>query len=124
MNDSSKNPDDIVVESRFSKHKLFFLIVTSVVLALLLVMVSMALYASSGAAQLDLSRPGYKAVQDKIGQSSTFESFPATGPVNDQVLDQFIKLYDRQIQPVLGDSPFNPESLSDHALGLVDKTTN
>lgn len=121
MNDASKLPQDVAVEPRFSRHKLFLLIVSSIVLALMLVLISMALYASSGAAQLDLSRPGYKAVQDKLGQQSTFESFPATGPVNDQILEQFIKLYDRQIRPVLGDSPFNPESLSDHALGLDSK---
>lgn len=118
MGEEVKQGDLSSIESRFSKHKMFVLVSSSIIVALILVIVSMALYSSSGAAQLDLSRPGYQSVQDKLGRSDTFESFPANGPVNSQTLEQFLRLYDRQIKSVQGSSPFNPESLSDHSLGI------
>lgn len=118
MGEEVKHGDLTSIESRFSKHKMFVLVSSSIIVALLLVIVSMALYSSSGAAQLDLSRPGYQSVQDKLGRSDTFESFPTNGPVNSQTFEQFLRLYDRQIKSVQGSSPFNPESLSDHNLGI------
>lgn len=90
----------------------------SIVIAIMLVFVSMALYVSSGAAQLDLSRPGYKSVQDKIDRSDTFKSFPASGEVTDKTIDDFLELYIRQIEPVSGIDVFNPEALSEQALGI------
>lgn len=60
----------------------------------------MALYASSGAAQLDLSRPGYQSVQGKIEQTDNFKSFPATGNVDKKTIEQFQKLYEEQVRQV------------------------
>ncbi len=90
----------------------------SITVAILLVFVSMALYASSGAAQLDLSRPGYKNVQDKVDQSGAFESFPATGSVNKSTLDQFQKIYDKQTKQVDSSDAFSSSALDDQALGI------
>jgi hypothetical protein len=90
----------------------------SIVVAILLVLVSMALYASSGAAQLDLSRPGYKSVQNKVDQTDTFESFPETGSVNKSTLDQFQKIYDRQSKQVDNSDAFSSSALGDQALGI------
>lgn len=90
----------------------------SVSIAFLLVLVGLALYNSSGAAQLDLSRPGYKSVQGQVDRTDTFESFPATGPVTSAVLDQFQNLFDRQVRPVMNTDAFNPAALDDQALGI------
>lgn len=105
------------------RNKLVLFISGSIVVALLLVAVAMALYASSGAAQLDLSRPGYKAVQDKVDKTDTFKSFSASGSVDDKTLDQFRKLYDEQVQRVTTSDAFNPDVLSDQALGIDDSST-
>lgn len=90
----------------------------SVAIAFVLVMVSMALYNSSGAAQLDLSRPGYKSVQDQVSRTDNFESFPATGPVTNAILDQFRNLFDRQVKPVDNADAFSPAALEDQALSI------
>lgn len=104
------------------RRQLLTFICGSIVIAMCLVMVSMALYASSGAAQLDLSRPGYKSVQDKVYQSDTFESFPASGGVDNGTLDQFLKLYKKQVKPVDNSDVFSPNTLDDQALGIDDPT--
>jgi hypothetical protein len=90
----------------------------SIVVAFLLVLASMALYATSGAAQLDLSRPGYKSVQDKVDRTDNFESFPATGSVDGKTLDQFLELYTKQTKPVDDNNAFNPSALDDSALEI------
>jgi hypothetical protein len=90
----------------------------SIVIAFLLVLVSMALYASSGAAQLDLSRPGYKSVQDKVNRTDSFESFPASGAVDNKTIEQFLGLYKRQVKPVDNTDAFNVSALEDQALGI------
>ena len=71
-----------IVHVPWRKNQLVVFVSGSIVVALILVVVSMALYASSGAAQLDLSRPGYQSVQDKVDRTDTFQSFSANGPVN------------------------------------------
>ena len=93
-------------------------IVGSVCVAAGLVLVSMALYNSSGAAQLDLSRPGYKAVQGEVEQTNTFKDFPATGSVNSKTIDDFQKLYSKQVQQVTANSAYDPSVLDDQALGI------
>lgn len=100
------------------RHQLLVFISVSIVIALLLVLVSMALYVSSGAAQLDLSRPGYQSVQDKLDQTDTFESFPSAGPVTSKTVDEFLKLYDKQVRPVDNIEVFSPNALDEQALGI------
>lgn len=90
----------------------------SIGVALLLVLISMALYVSSGAAQLDLSRPGYQSVQNKVDPSDKFKSFPASGTVNEATIDQFQKLYQDQVNKVTATDAFNPDVLSNQALGI------
>ena len=90
----------------------------SIVIAVLLVLVSMALYISSGAAQLDLSRPGYQSVQDKEAPSNTFKSFPSTGDVSTNTIDEFQRLYDEQVRQVTTVDAFDPAVLDNQALGI------
>lgn len=111
-----------VIDERTSKQRFIIFIIVSILTALVLVVISMSLYATSGTAQLDLSRPGYQSVQGKLGSTDTFQGFPATGPVNNQTIEQFKNLYNKQVKPVEGDSPFGAEPLSDHSLGIDSPT--
>ncbi len=110
--------------SALNRRPLLVFISGSIVIAILLALVSMALYASSGAAQLDLSRPGYKSVQDKVDRSDTFESFPSSGPVNAETIDQFLELYKRQIKPVNNADVFSAETLDASALDIDAPTAD
>lgn len=112
-------PQEHVERTQWDRRRpLVVFIGGSIIIAIMLVLVSMALYVSSGAAQLDLSRPGYKSVQDQVNRSDTFQSFPATGPVTNDTIEDFLKLYIRQTKSVSASDAFNPEALSEQALAI------
>ena len=105
------------------RKQLILFISGSIITALMLVAMSLAMYASSGAAQLDLSRPGYKAVQNEVDQSDSFQSFPADGPVNKAAIDEFQKLYNKQTKLVQGDA-FSSDPLDDSTLSIDAPSDN
>lgn len=105
---------------RFSKHKFMVLIAVSIVIALMLTAISMTLYAWSGAAQVDLSRPGYQSVRKEAKSNERFEGFPATGEINNKVLGEFEKLYEEQAKQVLGIDAFGGNVLDDATLKIDD----
>lgn len=100
------------------KNRLVIFVAASVALALVLVVISMVLYVSSGAIQLDASRPGVKSVTDQVDQTDSFKGFPATGTIDKKTLDQFRKLYDEQVKSVTTSDAFNAGVLSDEALEI------
>jgi hypothetical protein len=115
MSEDSITP---VVHTPWYRLRIVLFIGSSIVIAFCLVVVSMALYSSSGTAQLDLSRPGYTAVQSQVDQSDSFEGFPATGPVNKSVIDDFQKTYQKQIKSVNSVDAFSPSALDAQSLGI------
>lgn len=100
------------------RHSIVAFVGASIIIACVLVTISMALYASSGAAQLDLSRPGYKSVQSKVSQPTSFESFSADGQVNKKVVEDFEAIYNRQTKSVEGGDALSGGPLDDQALGI------
>jgi hypothetical protein len=106
--------------SRFSEHKLIFMIVGSIFVALILTVVSMSLYTASGAAQVDLSRPGYRSVQKEAKSSEKFDGFSASGEINEKVLEDFKKIYNKQAQQVSDVNAFGTGVLDDATLKIDD----
>jgi hypothetical protein len=87
-------PEDL---SFWDKHRFLLLIALTVSIALVLVGISMALYASSGTAQLDLSRPGYRSVSSQaVNTDSDFENYATFGQVDKAALTEFNTLYQKQ----------------------------
>lgn len=81
----------------------------------------MQMYNSSGAAQLDLSRPGYVSVRSKVDTSdSDFQNYPANGPMNKGVIDDFKALLNKQAQKIVGVDAFGGSPLDPAALGISD----
>lgn len=114
MNDPSEKTQEITF---WSNHRFLLLMGLTITVALVLVSISMTLYATSGAAQLDLSRPGYKSVTSQaINNDGGFQNYPTSGVLNATALSQFRALYDTQAAKVTavdayaGD-PLNPDSL-------------
>ena len=105
-------------ESSFrSKHRFLLLIALSILIASILVLISMALYNGSGAAQLDLSRPGYKEVRSQaITNDSDFKNYSSTGPINQDSISEFKTLFEQQANKTksvdaFGGDPLNPDVL-------------
>ena len=98
-----------------ARHRLPFAISASVGIALLLTLISMSLYITSGTASLDLSRPGYKQVRDQVIIQPT-ESFDSNGPMNMDVITTFKNLFETQKKSLNGLGDFADTSLDDTSL--------
>lgn len=105
---------------RFSKHKFIVMIAASIVIAIGLTFISMVLYAWSGAAQVDLSRPGYQSVRKEAMSSEKYDGFSATGGIDKKVLQEFEGMYSKQADQVLGIDAFAGDVLSDATLKIDD----
>lgn len=103
---------------RWQEHRFVLLVGATILVALFLVSVALALYASSGAAQLDLSRPGYVSVRDQAARSDEFDNFPATGGIDKEVLEQFRKSYEKQAERATNVNSFGGNAMDDQTLSL------
>ena len=100
----------------WDQHRYLLMVTITIIASICLVVVSMTIYNLSGAAQLDLSRPGYQSVSDKVDDTSDIDDYSALGPVNKTTVEEFTKLYDihatkaKAVDAFNGD-PLNPEVL-------------
>lgn len=105
-----------------SKRRFLLFIVISIVIAFVLVLISMYMYNSSGAAQLDLSRPGYVGVRSQaISNDGDFKNYSSTGSIDKTVINEFKKLYSTQADKTKSVDAFGGDPLSPTALGLTVK---
>jgi hypothetical protein len=113
MNDDESQPTRM---QRIKEHRFFFMILGSISASVLLVLAALALYVSSGTAQLDLSRPGYAAIREQIKDNDEFSGFSSDGELDKKALQQFDDLYmqklkDAQAVDAFGNDVLSPQSL-------------
>lgn len=89
-----------------------------VVIAVLMTVISLSLYVSSGTLQLDLSRPGYESVRKNIVNPNNRSEFASSGPVNTEVLNEYQKRFDSQRGELNAIGSFKDAGLEDASLGL------
>jgi hypothetical protein len=103
----------------WAQHRFITLVGIAIVIAVFLVGVSLALYASSGTAQLDLSRPGYVSVRDQASKTDeTFDGFSSSGAIDKTTLEQFRRLYAEQSKKATSVDSFGGAVMSDQALSI------
>ena len=116
----SNRPSSLVAAhdsmSFWDKHRLSLLLAITVCIAIVLTSVSIALYNNSGAAQLDLSRPGYRSVSSQAEKTDTIDTYSASGAVNTGTIQEFIQLYDKQATKAKAVDAFNGDSLNPEVL--------
>ena len=104
---------------RLAKNRFVMMIAAVIVVSLALVVVAMWLYNISGAAQVDLSRPGYQDVRDRVvNDDAISEAFPSTGELDGASLDKFRQLFDKTAGQIQATDSFAGDQLSDTALGI------
>lgn len=108
--------------SKWEQHRFFVLIAIVTLISLFLVSVALSLYNTSGAAQLDLSRPGYQNVRKNAVQEEGVVSYPSSGELDKAALDQFLRMYDERAKKTSTKS-FDPSAMSDTSLQLIDSPT-
>lgn len=103
-------------------HRLTAMIVTSICISIFLVFVALALYNSSGASQLDLSRPGYERIRQEAQKDDTTISFPATGTLDEAALSGFEKEFDKKLKEAQQTDTFTTDVLSQKSLQIDEET--
>ncbi len=116
-------PKDTSHLSVWERHRFLVAVGICIVVSLFLVGVALALYASSGAAQLDLSRPGYQSVRQQAASNDTLDTFPATGTLDKEAIERFRKLYDERAGQATGVDSFGGTVMSDESLS-IDASAN
>jgi len=101
-----------------ARHRFLVLVIIAMAAAFFLVSVALALYNSSGAAQLDLSRPGYAAVRSQTITDDKGDTFPGIGPINVTTLKEFRTLYDTRTKELRAIDAFGGTLLDDATLGI------
>lgn len=105
----------------WQRHRFFTLIVGVILISFLLVCVSLNLYNSSGAAQVDLSRPGYQSIQSEASRGNVEDSFSASGKLDDKAFAEFDTLYNNHVKQVVGVDSFDPQALDVTSLQLLNQ---
>lgn len=102
----------------WQKHRFLLLVGGSISVALILVAISMKLYNTSGAAQLDLSRPGYEHVSEQVQRTDVFKGFSSTGGVDKQTFEDFRGMYNERAAQASDVNSFSGDVMSDAALSI------
>lgn len=114
--------EELMIEAkelnRWQQHKFMVLVGLTIAIALILVSISLNLYKSSGAAQLDLSRPGYESARSEASQTSDFTGYPSSGPLDKDALDSFRALYDERLKEATAVDSFGGDVMSDATLDI------
>lgn len=100
----------------WQRHRFTLLLILTVLIAFVLTVVSMTIYNNSGAAQLDLSRPGYRSVSDKVDTDIKTNEYSASGSITKETIQDFIKTYDEQAKKAKAVDAFNGDPLNPEVL--------
>lgn len=106
-----------------AKRRILLLIGLTIVIAGVFTAIGLVLYNTSGSAQLDLSRPGYKGVNEIVEKNKpTFVEYPASGDINETTLKEFHDLYKKHLDNVQSVEAFKGDPLASDALGIDEVT--
>lgn len=101
----------------YGDHRFLVLIISAIFISGILIIISMFLYYKSDAAQLDLSRPGYKDVRSQaVSNDSSFSNYSNYGDINKDTIAEFKALFNQQAikakgVDAFGGDPLNPDKL-------------
>ncbi|PLS82028.1 hypothetical protein CYG49_00120 [Candidatus Saccharibacteria bacterium] len=104
------------------KSKIFLALTLSIVVALGLTSLSVYMYVSSGVSKLDLSLPQYEQIRKEVEPNTPNDEFETTGPINQDVINEFMKLYEKEQKQLQSNSAFDNTNLEDDALRLTPET--
>lgn len=119
------NNDQLPKSLSFLNQHLFGIMISlAMIIAFVLVIVSMKLYYSSGASQLDLSSPSYVDIRGEIENSNEFEEYSNTGKINNDSIDEFNSLLDQKIEKINTANAFASDPLDPTSLGMTVMSAN
>lgn len=99
-----------------SRHQLTIALSLAILIALLLTVTSVIIYEVSGAAMLDLSRPGYEPARKQLQKTNGQLQFSSKEPIDQSVVKKFRSLYKKQTDDIHKLNSFNGKVLDDSQL--------
>lgn len=105
-------------------YRFIIMIFGSIGVALLLVAVALGLYGSSGAYQLDLSRPSDVDLRSQVEEDNSFKGFASEGELDAAAIKEFQVMYDEKLDDVTSSNAFEAKILSPKALGIDQKSSS
>ena len=112
--------EEVAVLTFWDRHRFFFLVLITIVISITMTVVALVMYNVSGSAQLDLSRPGYQSVSDKVEREEPSREFNSFGPVTRETLEDFIKLFTESSDRAKAVDAFNGDPLNPETLEFTD----
>ncbi len=102
--------------SFWDRHRISLLLILTVIIAIVMTVISVVIYNSTGASQLDLSRPGYRSVSSEVDTADKIDTYSASGPVNKETINEFMDQYDEQANKAKAVDAFNGDPLNPEIL--------
>lgn len=103
---------------KLKNYKFALMITMAVTIAVALSGISVYVYVSTGAINIDLSRPGYEKNREETAYDEEDTPFSSSGPINEEAINDFNQRLEK-IQNELGEmNNFSTDAMSDEALGL------
>ena len=118
-------PEDDKPKKSFSRGglNLVLLGVGSIIIALALSSISLAIYHNSGDIYIDRSRPGFLFEDEENGTDAPIiedYDFPKSGTITPEILDEYLKELEKEAAAIDAyEKPFGPDILSDEHLGIT-----
>lgn len=103
---------------QWHKYRFVGMMASVIIISLALTGVSLAIYNMSGAAQVDLSRPGYQSVRKEASMEQPVDQFASNGDLNADAFKQFDAMYKRHATRSADTTSFGEQALSDESLQL------
>lgn len=116
------NEDQLTKLEHAKDHRLLIMIFGSIIIALLLVAVALGLYGSSGAYQLDLSRPSDINLRSQVEEDTSFKGFSSEGQLDAKAIKNFQAMYEDKLGDVVATPLFDAEVISSKAFGIDQKS--
>ena len=110
---------DSKVRQGWQHSRLYALLVGVIAISLVLVTVAMSIYNSSGANQIDMSRPGFSSVQNKVKEDNLTQAFASSGQFDEKSFKDFYKMYDERISALRSINAYDPAATKNDAYTLL-----
>ena len=103
---------------KLSEYKFTLMIAMAIIVAVVLSGVSVYIYVSTGAINIDLSRPGYEKNREDTIYEEDNTSFSSSGPLNSEAIEDFNARLNKLQDELNGMNNFSADAVTDVALGL------
>ena len=106
---------------KLSRYQFAVMVTLAVLLAVVMTSVSILVYTSSGAINIDLSRPGYEKAREETSASEPTTQFQPSGPMDQNAINDFNNRLESLQTDINNMNDFSADVMSDEALDIAER---